>query len=97
VLIALDAMGGDNAPAEIIAGALLARVELDVDIALVGAREVIAAELVRQGESASTFEIIHASEAATGVLVASMSCPYRHMPPSRRSESRAPRPIGFTR
>lgn len=63
MLIALDAMGGDNAPAEIIAGALLARVELDVDIALVGAREVIEAELVRQGESTSTFEIIHASEA----------------------------------
>ena len=63
MLIALDAMGGDHAPAEIIAGALLARTELKIDIALVGAREVIEAELARQGESPSAFEIIHASEA----------------------------------
>lgn len=63
MLIALDAMGGDHAPAEIIAGALLAHAELGVDIALVGAKEVIEAELARQGEPASAFEIIHASEA----------------------------------
>ena len=63
VLIALDAMGGDHAPAEIIAGALLARTELKIDVALVGAREVIEAELVRQGAAASAFEILHASEA----------------------------------
>lgn len=63
VLIALDAMGGDHAPAEIIAGALLARTELKIDVALVGAKEVIEAELARQGESPSAFEIIHASEA----------------------------------
>jgi glycerol-3-phosphate acyltransferase PlsX len=56
-------MGGDHAPAEIIAGALLAHAELGVDIALVGAKEVIEAELARQGEPASAFEIIHASEA----------------------------------
>jgi len=63
VLIALDAMGGDHAPAEIIAGALLARAELKIDIALVGAKEVIEAELARQGALPSAFEIIHASEA----------------------------------
>ena len=63
MLIALDAMGGDNAPAEIIAGALLARTELQIDIALVGAKEVIEAELARQGETPAAFEIIHASEA----------------------------------
>ena len=63
MLIALDAMGGDHAPAEIIAGALLARTELNLDIALVGSKEIIEAELARQGESAAAFEIIHASEA----------------------------------
>ncbi len=63
MLIALDAMGGDHAPAEIIAGALLARAELQLDIALVGAREVIEAELARQGETPAAFEIIHATEA----------------------------------
>ena len=63
MLIALDAMGGDHAPAEIIAGALLARAELQIDIALIGAKEVIEAELARQGETPAAFEIIHASEA----------------------------------
>ncbi len=63
MLIALDAMGGDHAPAEIVAGALLARKELGVDVALVGAKAVIEAELARQGEAATAFQIIHASEA----------------------------------
>ena len=35
-MIALDAMGGDRAPAEIVAGGLRAAAELDVDILLVG-------------------------------------------------------------
>lgn len=56
-------MGGDHAPAEIIAGAILARTELNIDVALVGQKEVIEAELARQGETSAAFEIIHASEA----------------------------------
>ncbi len=56
-------MGGDHAPAEIVAGALLARNELGVETALVGAKDVIEAELVRQGVTASSFDIVHASEA----------------------------------
>jgi phosphate acyltransferase len=63
LLIALDVMGGDHAPSEIIAGALLARTELNLDIALVGPKEIIEAELARQDASAAAFEIIHASEA----------------------------------
>ena len=35
--IAVDAMGGDHAPAEIVAGAIRAKAELDADILLVGA------------------------------------------------------------
>ena len=63
MLIALDAMGGDHAPAEIVAGALLARNELGIEIALVGERQIIAAELARHGETPSGIEVIHASEA----------------------------------
>jgi len=63
LLIALDAMGGDHAPAEIVAGAILARNELGIETALVGAKDVIEAELVRQGAIASSFDIVHASEA----------------------------------
>ena len=63
MLIALDAMGGDLAPAEIVAGALLARSELGIQVALFGPKDVIEAELLRQGEPATSFEIAPASEA----------------------------------
>lgn len=39
--IALDAMGGDHAPSEIIAGALRAREELGIDVILVGPPELL--------------------------------------------------------
>jgi glycerol-3-phosphate acyltransferase PlsX len=46
VRIALDAMGGDYAPGEIIGGAVLAaRENNDIDIALVGSRDIIEREL----------------------------------------------------
>jgi len=56
-------MGGDRAPAEIVAGALLARKELGVEVALVGHKEIIEDELAHRRESPSGIEIIHASEA----------------------------------
>lgn len=43
--IAIDAMGGDHAPAEIVAGALRAREELGVEVILVGDRPSIEAVL----------------------------------------------------
>ncbi|NHC33959.1 phosphate acyltransferase PlsX [Scytonema millei] len=43
--IAIDAMGGDHAPAEIVAGALRARDELGVEVILVGDRQQIEAVL----------------------------------------------------
>ncbi|MBE9017912.1 phosphate acyltransferase PlsX [Chroococcidiopsis sp. CCALA 051] len=43
--IAIDAMGGDHAPAEIVAGALRARDELGVEVILVGDRHSIEAVL----------------------------------------------------
>ncbi len=43
--IALDAMGGDYAPQEILRGAVLAKRALDVDLILVGKRAVIEQEL----------------------------------------------------
>ena len=45
VRIALDAMGGDHAPGEIVRGALLAAAEYPVEILLVGQEEVIRREL----------------------------------------------------
>ncbi len=62
MLIALDAMGGDLAPVETVAGAILARDEHGVEVALVGPKELLEAELTRQGESPQAMQIVHASE-----------------------------------
>ena len=46
-IIALDAMGGDHAPAEIVHGAVLAARDLGINVALVGIPERIVVELAR--------------------------------------------------
>ena len=66
--IALDAMGGDHAPAATIAGALLALGDLpgDVTIQLVGREDVVRAEVAKQGgvpvAHAARMEIVHAPD-----------------------------------
>ncbi|MBD2022305.1 phosphate acyltransferase PlsX [Leptolyngbya sp. FACHB-36] len=57
--IAIDAMGGDNAPAEIVTGALRAREELGVEVLLVGDPAQISAS-VSQSSSLSSLEIVPA-------------------------------------
>lgn len=61
--IALDAMGGDRAPTEPVAGAVLAARELGVSVTLVGPHEVIAAELARQSPGKLPVSIVDAPEA----------------------------------
>lgn len=63
MLVALDAMGGDHAPEAIVAGALLAVRELDIEVALVGRREVVEAELARDGTTPGGIQVVHAGEA----------------------------------
>jgi glycerol-3-phosphate acyltransferase PlsX len=63
LIIALDAMGGDHAPAENVSGALLAEKEPGIEIVLVGDKALIESELARQGQPRTKFEIVHASEA----------------------------------
>ncbi|TDA65654.1 MAG: phosphate acyltransferase PlsX [Clostridia bacterium] len=58
--IAVDAMGGDYAPGEVIKGAQLAAAEYAVEILLVGNSETLKAELDHQGPDRIT--IVHASE-----------------------------------
>jgi len=60
--IAIDAMGGDHAPAEIVTGALRAREELEVEVLLVGNPQQIEASLPQQ-TNLGQLEIIPASEA----------------------------------
>ncbi|MFA5882872.1 MAG: phosphate acyltransferase PlsX [Acidimicrobiia bacterium] len=45
ITVAIDAMGGDNAPSEIVAGALATAVELDVDVRLYGRQEDVLAHV----------------------------------------------------
>ncbi|MBD1865817.1 phosphate acyltransferase PlsX [Oculatella sp. FACHB-28] len=56
--IAIDAMGGDHAPAEIVAGALRAREELDVEVLLVGDPQQI--ETSMKHHNASQVEVVPA-------------------------------------
>jgi phosphate acyltransferase len=60
--IAIDAMGGDHAPAEIVAGALRAREELGVEVLLVGDPEQIRACMPHQAHAAQ-IEIVPAEGA----------------------------------
>jgi len=63
VRIALDAMGGDHAPQEIVRGALLAAAEYPVEILLVGREEVVRRELAAAAETIpSTIEVVDARE-----------------------------------
>lgn len=61
--IIVDAMGGDNAPQEIIKGALQAQKELGVEIVLVGQKEAVEACL--KAENATVAQIVDAREIIT--------------------------------
>ena len=64
--IAVDAMGGDYAPDEIVAGAIRASAELDVDILLVGDRQQIESSLKKHGGlNKSGIEIVPADGVVT--------------------------------
>jgi len=65
IRIALDAMGGDNAPQDIVKGAILASEDRDIELVLVGPEDVIKAELEKcgyAGSSGAEISIAHASE-----------------------------------
>ena len=62
-IVALDAMGGDNAPAQIVKGAVdAAGKNANVIIKLVGIQEVIENELSQYEYNKGQIEIVHASE-----------------------------------
>jgi glycerol-3-phosphate acyltransferase PlsX len=56
--IAVDAMGGDYAPNEIIAGAIRAAAELDIDILLVGDAQHIESYLQQHHQSPKNIEVV---------------------------------------
>ncbi|MBQ4347750.1 MAG: phosphate acyltransferase PlsX [Firmicutes bacterium] len=60
--IAIDAMGGDNAPSAIVEGALLALKEFDVKIVLVGRENEVYAELKKHDYDEDRIEVVNADE-----------------------------------
>jgi glycerol-3-phosphate acyltransferase PlsX len=62
VRIALDAMGGDRAPSDPVAGAVQAARELGISIALVGPRDIVATELARHKPGDLPIEVVDAPD-----------------------------------
>lgn len=60
--IIVDAMGGDNAPEEIVRGVIEAKAELNIDITLVGNKSQIEKILVNQKVNINDYEIVNADE-----------------------------------
>jgi len=60
--IALDAMGGDYAPGDIVRGAVIAAEKGDVEISLVGLTDVIKAELLKYDTINLPIHIVHAED-----------------------------------
>jgi len=62
IRIAVDAMGGDHAPAEIVKGAVLAARENNLDIALVGPPDIVLAELSKYDASGLPIRCVQAED-----------------------------------
>lgn len=62
VRVALDAMGGDNAPGEVVLGAIQAAREYSMGVYLVGREEAIRAELARHDTQGLDLPIVHTDE-----------------------------------
>lgn len=61
-VIAIDAMGGDNAPAEIVKGAVEASKSVKYNLALVGKEELVNAELSKYNYDKSKITVVNATE-----------------------------------
>lgn len=61
--VAVDAMGGDNAPSAVVAGCIEAiRIEKSIKVFLVGKEAVIKAELSNYSYNSQQIEVVHADE-----------------------------------
>ncbi len=62
VRVALDAMGGDNAPGEVVLGAIQAAREYSMGVYLVGREDMIRAELAKHDTQGLDLPIVHTDE-----------------------------------
>jgi len=65
IKVAVDAMGGDHAPAVEVEGAVAAASQLGVHVVLVGPEARLREELAKHDTSGLSIEIVHASEVVT--------------------------------
>src|SRR5215813_2387002 len=65
ITVAVDAMGGDNAPRPEVEGSVLAARELGVRVLLVGQPAVVRTELAKHAPANLPIEIVPASEVIT--------------------------------
>jgi phosphate acyltransferase len=63
--IAVDAMGGDRAPAVVVEGAMLAARDVDAELVLVGNQESVEQEFLRLAGKLPRFPIVNASQTVT--------------------------------
>lgn len=61
-IVAIDAMGGDNAPAHEVAGAVMAARQWQIPVILVGQKEPVEQELAQHNTRDLSIEIVEASE-----------------------------------
>ncbi len=64
--IIIDAMGGDNAPEEIVKGCIMAAADFGESITLVGREDVMANLLKKHGYSGDKIKIVNAAEVISG-------------------------------
>lgn len=63
IRVAVDAMGGDNAPSEIVKGAVAAvNSRKDIKVVLLGRQDLVKAELGKHSYPAEQIEVVHTSE-----------------------------------
>ena len=62
IRIALDAMGGDHAPREIVKGGIAAAEDAELEVVLLGQESTLQEELDKSGYSGSGISIVHADE-----------------------------------
>ena len=60
--IALDAMGGERGPEEMVAGAIQAVEESDLNVTLIGDENILNRVLQNQSSASSRLQIVHASQ-----------------------------------
>ena len=78
VRIAVDAMGGDNAPEEVVKGAVQAARDLNIEIILAGPEAEVQREMDKLDTAGLSIRLVNASEIIVDGEGQKLSCSSRH-------------------